>query len=293
MQPVLPDCVRRLPVALGLNFPLLPFIMINTNLKFWRRELGLTQAQLADKLNIKRSLVGAYEEGRAEPRLATLVNMARLFNIPLDSLATTDFTKKKYAKTAAALREAGPPVEPSDEKPLRVLAFTVGPDEKENIELVPLKAAAGYLNGYADREFIEELPRFRLPMLPGTGTYRAFEISGDSMLPLTSGTTIVGRYVDDWSALKDGTPCIVVSQKDGIVFKRVYNKLKQNALFALHSDNPTYSPYDLKAEDILEIWEAKSYISNTFPIGGVTLENLASLVLDLTQQVKTMQLQRA
>ena len=269
------------------------FIMINTNLKFWRRELGLTQAQLADKLSIKRSLVGAYEEGRAEPRLATLVNMARLFNIPLDSLATTDFTKKKYAKTAAALREAGPPVEPSDEKPLRVLAFTVGPDEKENIELVPLKAAAGYLNGYADREFIEELPRFRLPMLPGTGTYRAFEISGDSMLPLTSGTTIVGRYVDDWSALKDGTPCIVVSQKDGIVFKRVYNKLKQNALFALHSDNPTYSPYDLKAEDVLEIWEAKSYISSTFPIGGVTLENLASLVLDLTQQVKTMQLQRA
>ena len=173
------------------------------------------------------------------------------------------------------------------------MAFTVGSDEKENIELVPLKAAAGYLNGYADREFIEELPRFRLPMLPSTGTYRAFEIAGDSMLPLTSGTTIVGRYVDDWSAIKDGTPCIVVSQKDGIVFKRVYNKLKQSAMFNLHSDNPSYSPYDLKAEDVLEIWEAKSYISNTFPIGGVSLEHLASMVLDLTQQVKQMQLQRA
>jgi transcriptional regulator with XRE-family HTH domain len=268
--------------------------MINTNLKFWRRELGLTQAQLADKLNIKRSLVGAYEEGRAEPRLATLVNMARLFNIPLDSLATTDFTKKKYAKTAAALREAGPLTETlPEEKPLRVLAFTVGSDEKENIELVPLKAAAGYLNGYADREFIEELPRFRLPMLPSTGTYRAFEIAGDSMLPLTSGTTIVGRYVDDWATIKDGTPCIVVSQKDGIVFKRLYNKLKQNALFGLHSDNPSYTPYDLKAEDVLEIWEAKSYISSTFPIGGVSLEHLASMVMDLTQQVKTLQLQRA
>jgi transcriptional regulator with XRE-family HTH domain len=268
--------------------------MINTNLKFWRRELSLTQAQLADKLGIKRSLVGAYEEGRAEPRLATLVNMARLFNIPLDSLATTDFTKKKNAKTAAALREAGPLAETDpEEKPLRVLAFTVGIDEKENIELVPLKAAAGYLNGYADREFIEELPRFRLPMLPSTGTYRAFEIAGDSMLPLASGTTIVGRYVDDWAAIKDGTPCIVVSQKDGIVFKRVYNKLKQNELFALHSDNPSYSPYDLKAEDVLEIWEAKSYISSAFPIGGVSLEHLASMVLDLTQQVKQMQLQRA
>ena len=266
--------------------------MINTNLKFWRRELSLTQAQLADKLGIKRSLVGAYEEGRAEPRLATLVNMARLFNIPLDSLATTDFTKRKNAKTAAALREAGPLVE-SEDKPMRVLAFTVGPDQKENIELVPLKAAAGYLNGYADREFIEELPRFRLPMLPGNGTYRAFEIAGDSMLPLASGTTIVGRYVDEWSNLKDGTPCIVVSQKEGIVFKRIFNKLKQNQLFALHSDNPTYSPYDIKAEDVLEIWEAKSYISSTFPIGGVSLEQLASMVLDLTQQVKKLQLVRA
>jgi len=291
---VLLKSVRRQPVALGISLLCLPFTMINTNLKFWRRELGLTQAQLADKLNIKRSLVGAYEEGRAEPRLATLVNMARLFNIPLDSLATTDFTKKKNAKTAAALREAGPLTEAlPEEKPLRVLAFTVGADEKENIELVPLKAAAGYLNGYADREFIEELPRFRLPMLPSTGTYRAFEIAGDSMLPLTSGTTIVGRYVDDWATIKDGTPCIVVSQKDGIVFKRIYNKLKQNALFGLHSDNPSYTPYDLKAEDVLEIWEAKSYISSTFPIGGVSLEHLAGLVMDLTQQVKTMQLQRA
>ena len=292
LRPVLPDCKRRQPFASGLTSLLSPFVMINTNLKFWRRELGLTQAQLADKLSIKRSLVGAYEEGRAEPRLATLVNMARLFNIPLDSLATTDFTKRKHAKTAAALREAGPLVEP-EEKPLRVLAFTVGQDQKENIELVPLKAAAGYLNGYADREFIEELPRFRLPMLPGNGTYRAFEIAGDSMLPLASGTTIVGRYVDDWATMKDGTPCIVVSQKEGIVFKRLFNKLKQNHLFALHSDNPTYSPYDIKAEDVLEIWEAKSYISNTFPIGGVSLEQLASMVLDLTQQVKKMQLVRA
>nr|GFB80200.1 hypothetical protein [Tanacetum cinerariifolium] len=48
-----------------------------------------------------------------------------LFNIPLDSLATTDFTKKKNAKTAAALREAGPLTETlPEEKPLRVLAFT-------------------------------------------------------------------------------------------------------------------------------------------------------------------------
>ena len=91
--------------------------MINTNLKFWRRELALTQAQMAEKLGIKRSLVGAYEEGRAEPRLATLVNMARLFGITLDQLVTTDFSKKKNTKVIGSLPRPTPtrPAETDDQ----------------------------------------------------------------------------------------------------------------------------------------------------------------------------------
>ncbi|TGE06136.1 XRE family transcriptional regulator [Hymenobacter fodinae] len=266
--------------------------MINTNLKFWRRELALTQAQMAEKLGIKRSLVGAYEEGRAEPKLATLVNMARLFNISLDALVTTDFSKKKNAKAALQLQaQTAATTETTATRPggnLRILALTVDKEQNENIELVPQKAAAGYLNGYADPEYLEELPKFRLPMLGTGGTYRAFEIAGDSMLPIASGTVIVGRYVDDWMSIKDGTPCIVVSSKEGIVFKRVFNRLKDNAMLALHSDNPLYSPYQIDVEDVVEIWEAKAYISSTFPIADLSLNRLASIVLDLQQQVSTM-----
>lgn len=268
--------------------------MINTNLKFCRRELALTQAQMAEKLGIKRSLVGAYEEGRAEPRLATLVNMARLFGITLDQLVTTDFSKKKNTKIIGSLPAPDPTTVESDDQPepptpaggkLRVLAFTVDKDQNENIELVPQKAAAGYLNGYADREYLEVLPKFRLPMLSQTGTYRAFEIAGDSMLPIASGTVIVGRYVEDWASIKDGTPCIVVSSRDGIVFKRVFNKMRSGSMFVLHSDNSHFSPYEIKVDDVLEIWEAKSYISSTFPIAELSLERVASLVLNLQQQV--------
>ena len=108
------------------------------------------------------------------------------------------------------------------------------------------------------------------------------------MLPIASGTVIVGRYVDDWLSIKDGTPCIVVSSKEGIVFKRVFNRLKDAAMLALHSDNPVYSPYEIDVEDVVEIWEAKSYISNTFPIADLSLNRLASIVLDLQQQMTTM-----
>lgn len=146
----------------------------------------------------------------------------------------------------------------------------------------------GYLNGYADPDYLEELPKFRLPMLGQTGVYRAFEISGDSMMPITSGTVIVGRYVDDWMTIKDGTPCIVVSVKEGILFKRVVNQLRTEAQLTLQSDNPVYQTITMDVEDVVEIWEAKAYISSTFPLADLSLNRLSSIVLDLQQQVASM-----
>jgi transcriptional regulator with XRE-family HTH domain len=257
--------------------------MISANIKFLRKLKGHTQAQLAEQLDIKRSLVGAYEEGRAEPKLATLVKIARLFQVTLDELITLDLGEARAngVKTGTYSSNQGGDKTGN----MRVLAITVDQQQNENIELVPHKASAGYLNGYADPEFIEVLPKFRLPMLGKGGTYRAFEISGDSMLPISSGTVIVGRYMDDWSQIKDGNPCIVVSRIDGVVFKRVYSRLKEAASLSLHSDNPTYSPYAVEAEDILEIWEAKAYISSTFPIADISLNKLTSIVMDLQHEV--------
>ena len=252
---------------------------VTSNIRYLRKEAGFTQAQLAEKLDIKRSLVGAYEEGRAEPKLSTLINIAGLFGITLDNLIT--------AQLSAAGARAASGAQAANGK-LRVLAITVDEEQRENIELVPLKASAGYLNGYSDPEFIEELPRFRLPMLGNNGTFRAFEISGDSMLPIASGTVIVGRYIEDWSTIKDGTPSIIVSQKEGVVFKRIYNKIKEASMLRLHSDNPVYTPYELHVEDVLEIWEAKSYISSTFPIADISLDKLSSIVLDLQKEVQKL-----
>lgn len=254
--------------------------MVTSNIRYLRKNAGFTQAQLADKLDIKRSLVGAYEEGRAEPKLTTLVNIARLFDITLDDLITKDLSDPKTQRAATPSSGSG--------GKLRVLAITVDDQQKENIELVPFKASAGYLNGYADTEFIEDLPRFKLPMLGPGGTYRAFEISGDSMLPIASGAVIVGRFIEDWSAIKDGTPCIIVSQKEGVVFKRVFNKIKDAAVLRLHSDNPVYSPYEIGVEDVIEIWEAKSYISSSFPIADLSLDKLSSIVLDLQKEVQKL-----
>ncbi len=243
--------------------------------------MGLTQEQMSVQVGIKRSLLGAYEEGRADPRISNLLKFAEIFNLPVDQLISYDLTKNPSSVEAAA------PQKPADN--LRVLSITVDKSDKENIELVPQKAAAGYLNGYADPEYIEELPRFQLPMLPGNATYRAFEISGDSMLPLRSGTIVIGQYLEDIASLKNGKTYVLVTRDEGIVYKRVYKYSDNRELFCLASDNRQYSTYDVNGKDFLEIWEAKAFISTELPDpddeGEITLKKLAEIVLDLQQEI--------
>jgi transcriptional regulator with XRE-family HTH domain len=237
--------------------------------------MKLTQDQFAAKLDIKRSLLGAYEEGRAEPKLELLQKIADVCRISVDDLISNNLvTQKSEAKIHIAQKE--------------VIVVTQDLQGRDNIELVPVKAAAGYLNGYADAEYVKELPRFQLPILKQC-TYRAFEISGDSMLPILPGTIVIGEYVENLKHIKSGKTYILVSQREGIVYKRVFNYLDDTGKLFLVSDNRQYAPYQVDGSDILEAWSAKAYISVQFPDveskNDVSVEQLASVVLDLQKDI--------
>jgi transcriptional regulator with XRE-family HTH domain len=251
--------------------------MINENIRSLRKQHHWTQDQFAQQLNIKRSLVGAYEEGRAEPRLELLQKMAAVFNISVDQL---------IGGTVPAADAVNEESKYSRGKDIRIV--TIDSEKRDNIELVPHKAAAGYLNGYSDAEFVKELPKFKLPVL-SIGNYRAFEISGDSMLPILPGTIVVGEYVEDLRDLKNGKTYVLVTNREGIVYKRVFNYLAESGKLFLVSDNRQYAPYQLDAEDVVEAWVAKAYISVQFPDveakNDVSVETLAGLVLDLQKEI--------
>src|SRR6478736_5556598 len=166
------------------------------NLKYLRKLRGWTQEEFANKLKIKRSLLGAYEEERAEPRIEVLEVAMDLFKLTLDELLLKDLGDNKTSFLAKR----------------RAQKLASGSAE---IQFVPVKAAAGYLAGYADPEFIDELNTFTLPML-APGNYRAFEIIGDSMLPTPSGSVIVGEKMDNLEDLKSNQACIIVSRHEGI-----------------------------------------------------------------------------
>ncbi len=262
-----------------LIFLAFPNIMskIPSNIKFLRKKKGLTQQQFADEIGIKRSLVGAYEEERADPKYDLLKKMAIYFDVSIDDFINETINEKWAPK---------PKGNPAN---LRVLSITVDKDDNENIELVPLKASAGYLNGYADPEYVSQLPKFYLPMFK-QGTYRAFEIKGDSMLPLVSGTIIIAEYLENWADVKVSDTYIVISKSDGIVYKRIGNKFKETKKLKLVSDNPVYEPYEINGEDVLEIWKAKGFISTHFPepTPEPTLESLTAMMANMQRSISNL-----
>src|SRR5210317_2507452 len=65
---------------------------VKNNLKFLRKKEALTQEQLATKIGVKRAMIGAYEEGRAEPRLHTLQHLAAYFQVRLDDFVNKDLS---------------------------------------------------------------------------------------------------------------------------------------------------------------------------------------------------------
>ena len=239
------------------------------NLKYLRKLRGWTQEEFAVKLGIKRSLIGAYEEERADPRLEVLEIVGDIFKLSLDDLLLKDLSNTGNSFLAKRRQQ-------------KMLTA-----ERNLIHFVPVKAAAGYLAGYADSEFIDELNTFTLPMLSG-GNYRAFEIIGDSMMPTPSGSIIVGEKVDNTEDIKNEQAYIVVSRNEGIVYKRLVKSNRAKNKLTLVSDNPQYQPYQVNAEDIVELWQAQMVISKVSAQQRWDMNALASMINNLQTQVSTL-----
>jgi transcriptional regulator with XRE-family HTH domain len=239
------------------------------NLRYLRKLRGWTQEEFANKLLIKRSLIGAYEEERAEPKLEVMEMLSMLFGLSLDEILLRDLSEPNGNTYLEQRRK-----------------MKLGTDASI-VYFVPIKAAAGYLAGYADPEFVDELNSFTLPML-APGQYRAFEIVGDSMLPTPSGSVIVGEKIESFTDLKNNNSYVVLSKSEGIVYKRVQKNSNAKNKLTLISDNPIYEPYSVSEEDVLEIWKAVYILQKAETVQRWDVNKLAGMVTNLQDEVDSL-----
>ncbi len=212
---------------------------VSKNIRHLRTIKKWSQEQLALKLDISRARIGSYEEERCDPPIDVLIRISNLFHIAVDALIKADLSKfngDSFIKVGEN----------------RIL-FPIMVDRENNdqVEVVTVRASAGYLNGYADPEYIEKLPIMSLPFRI-IGKHRAFIIKGDSMPPLRDGCYVIGKFVESLKSIRNGRTYILVTKTEGVVYKRVM--VEGNELH-LHSDNKNYEPFAVKFGDVLEIWE--------------------------------------
>lgn len=257
----------------------------DSNIKFLRNRKKLTQDQLSVALEIKRSTLNNYENGISGPSIQSLILLSDYFHVAIDTLLRVDLSKLRESQLYEL--EHGQDVFLKGSN-IRVLATTIDRQNRDNIELVSEKAKAGYTNGFADPEYISELPVFQLPFLSPERKYRTFQISGDSMLPIPDGAWITGEFVQDWNTIKDGEFYVVLTLNEGLVFKQLKNELAERGCFRMISLNKTYEPYELAATEIREIWKFVHYISRDVADPPLTDNLIEQQLKELTKEIKGM-----
>jgi len=250
---------------------------IAKNIKHLRGLKRLSQEGLAEELDVTRSRIGSYEENRSAPTIEMLIKLSDYFKLPVDILLRNDLTKA----TDSSFIELGNQ---------RVLfPITVDVDNDNLIEIIPVKASAGYLNGYDDPEYIEHLDKIKLPFLP-TGKHRAFPIKGDSMLPMKSGSYVVGKFIEDINDIKTGKTYVLVTLNDGMVYKRVFNNIDLNNSLLLMSDNKLYHDYSVPMTEVLEIWEFTCSINTQeYDEKELKISSIIGMFNNLGVELKTLE----
>jgi len=249
------------------------------------RELGLASATVSGLLN---------REG--DPPLKYVEAVSRITNVPVDFLlngvARNAFNDDEGNLIVNVVNEDSANSYLSG-KNIRLVTVTVDQSGRELITYVPVKAQAGYAKGYGDDKFIKKLPAFSLPNFNDKGSFRMFQVDGDSMLQLgggglKDGDIVIAQYVEDIFSVRDNMVYVVVDES-GCRIKRVINRLmaikQEDRCLVLKSDNKNgqHENKIVHPHQIIEVWEYKAHISRNVSFAT----DLWDLINDLqVQQTK-------
>jgi phage repressor protein C with HTH and peptisase S24 domain len=232
----------------------------------------IKKSEIAESLNIGNSTLSEIIAQRMNVSIEILSLLSQHYNFSLEWLVNGSGAKLKD-------QEAKPPI--TENRVPQVI--TVDKHNEDSIVMVAQSAAAGYLHGFGDPEYIGELPTYSLPNLRN-GIFRMFQVAGFSMLPtLHHHSIVVGQFVENWKTdIKDNRIYILVTKDHGIVVKRCLNRLEKYGSIYCKSDNRKEFPsFQLESNDISEIWEVKTALLYDLPDPAALHDKVNDLEADL------------
>lgn len=246
---------------------------VGKNIRKLRTVKKLSQAAFAELFGLARPSVGAYEEGRSEPKMETLIQIAQHFGLSVDLLLTKELTVNELYHFD--IFKAPPhPLTPAAETPVNA---TLQPPVTP---LVYRSRALEYIVRHHDPAFIDSLPWLQLPQqLPGPT--RAFEVSGADMLLHRQGLrhqdiVLCARIDRTRPNLQTGRVYVFVTPGK-ILIRRLAKRLSDGETLTIRADNPDYGSQDLALTQTLEIWEVTGVFTTHLHPPALLDERVAAL----------------
>ena len=246
---------------------------VGKNIRKLRTVKKLSQAAFAELFGLARPSVGAYEEGRSEPKMETLIQIAQHFGLSVDLLLTKELTiNELYHFDIFKEQLQQPPLAPE---------AVAKADRAQNVTpLVYRNRALEYIVHHHDPAFVEALPWLQVPHQLA-GPTRAFEVSGADMLLHRQGLrhqdiVLCSRVDKAKPHLKTGNVYVFVTQSK-ILIRRLAEPLENDQLLRLRADNPDYGSQELELTQALEVWEVRGVFTTHLRAPALLDERVADL----------------
>ncbi|WP_422361402.1 helix-turn-helix domain-containing protein [Reichenbachiella sp.] len=230
---------------------------IGSNIKKIRQVKKMSQADFSNLFNLARPSVGAYEEGRSEPKIETIIAIANYFRISVDVLLTKELTVSEIFSLDRLNQKLN---EVHQSRDSRIDSAHI--DTNEGISLVRLIDTYDYIVKYETADFILNLQRIHVPY-HSEKSLMAFEMNGSEMeynqQGLHHGDLLVGEHVHQVDPSIHIDQILAVVEKNSIFTRRL--KAIEGNLLTFITDDPNYDALTIDKDDILQLWHVKMVIS--------------------------------
>ncbi|RAV29676.1 helix-turn-helix domain-containing protein [Sinomicrobium soli] len=138
--------------------------------------------------------------------------------------------------------------------------FAMDKDKQQatsSILAIPIEAQYQYVSGYSRQEFLDKMPKCKLPFSFSNTTTRAFQMAGISMSPtLKEGAYVLAEKITSPEEITNNMICILISKLRGIHINRVRRDAGTSSILNLLNDNPTFpGNIVMPLEEITEAWK--------------------------------------
>lgn len=221
------------------------------NIKKIRGVKGLSQQAFADLFDLKRGTLGAYEEGRSEPKIDTIILIANYFSISIDNILTAELTVNQLLKFNDKLT-----ITPED---LEI-------DQLAKIPCITEKNAVNYLEHCNNDAFMADLPQLVLP-LNTEKKFIAYTITNLEMTNHDKGLypkdVVIAERVPKnvISKLNNGTIVLAVTDKD-LILRRLYVTQKE---LVLRADHKSIEDVHVDKKAVKQLWRVRYVFFRRIP----------------------------